>query len=47
MTSPKKISIKSPQKKPMTKPVFSPRIKPKDAVSIINRFGTMPPNATA
>ena len=37
------MSAKKPQKNPIISPVRSPLINPKDAVKIINRFGTIPP----
>ena len=43
--SPKNISNNRPHKNPIKIPSFSPRIKPKDAVKTINRFGTIPANA--
>ena len=36
------MSISSPQKKPISSPSFSPRMNPKEDVSIIMRFGMMP-----
>lgn len=35
------MSIRSPEKKPMNIPSVFPRIKPKDATTIINKFGAM------